>query len=143
MKAACFSRVTLWALDARAESAAGGVAGVLSLLVGVVGAADERSALDVLEAHLEAELAERGELLRSVVAAHREVVLRGAQVLADGQDVHVVLPQVEHGALDLLLHLSQPHHEAALDEPTGVELLGVAQDFQRTWVLGLRTNSSI
>jgi citrate lyase beta subunit len=73
--------------------------------VGVVGAADQRAALDVPEAHLEAELAEAGELLRRVVAAHRQVVLRRAEILADGQDVHVVLPQVEHGTLDLLFRL--------------------------------------
>jgi hypothetical protein len=97
----------------------------------------------VFEAHLEAELLEAGELFGRVVAAHRQVVLRRPQVLADGQDVHVVLAQVEYGLLDLLLHLPQAHHEPALGEPVRVELLGVAQDLEGSSVLGLRPDRLI
>src|SRR5215217_381721 len=137
---ACFSSSTPRLLDGRAQGAA---AGVLRLLVGVVGAADQRAALDVPEAHLEAQLLEGGELLGRVVAAHRQVVLRRTEVLADGQDVHVVSSKVEHGALDLLLHLAQSHHEAALGEPLRVELLGVAQHLEGAPVLGLRPDRRV
>src|SRR5215217_5011546 len=131
---ACFSSSTPGLLDGGAQGTA---AGVLRLLVGVVGAADQRAALDVPEAHLEAQLLEGGELFGRVVAAHRQVVLRRTEVLADSQDVHVVSSKVEHGALDLLLHLAQAHHEPALGEPLRVELLGVTQYFERSPVLGL------
>src|SRR5215212_8471124 len=102
---ACFSSSTPVFLDGRAQGTAGCAARVLRLFVSVVRAADQRAALDVLETHLEAQPLEGGELSWRVVAAHRQVVLRRTQVLADGQDVYVMLSQVEHGALDLLLHL--------------------------------------
>src|SRR5215211_4222670 len=138
-----FSSSTPVFLDGRAQGAAGCAAGVLRLFVGVVGAADQRAALDVLEAHLEAQLLEGGELSWRVVTAHRQVVLRGTEVLPDGQDVHVMLTQVEHGVLDLLLHLAQAHHETALGQPLGVELLGVAQDLERSPVLRLGTDRPV
>src|ERR671916_100136 len=91
---ALFSSSTRGLLDGGAQGAACRGARVFGLLVGVVGAADQRAALDVPEAHLEAQLLEGGELSGRVVAAHRKVVLRRPEVLADGQDVHVMLAQV-------------------------------------------------
>src|SRR5918994_2891071 len=90
-----FSSSTSGPLDCRAQRGAGRAAGVLGLLVGVIRAADQRAALDVVEAHLEAKLLEGGELPGRVVAAHRQVVLRRAGVLADGEDVPVVFTPVE------------------------------------------------
>src|SRR5918998_1998836 len=90
-----FSSSTMGLLEGRAQDTAGCAAGVLCLLVGVVRAADQWAALDVLEAHLEAELLEAGDLPGSVVAADRQAVLRRTEVLANGQDVHVVFAQIE------------------------------------------------
>src|ERR687894_630811 len=117
------------------------LAGVGGLLVGVVGAAHQRPALDVLEAQSDAVLFQFRELFGRVVAAHRQVVLRRPEVLADGQDVHLVLAQVAHGVVELLLYLAQAHHEATLREPFGVELLGEAQHLQRAAILRLRADS--
>src|SRR5215203_5921612 len=114
-----------------------GGAGVRRLLVGMVGAPDQGTALDVLKAELEAVLAQARKLFGRVVAAHRQVILRGPQVLADGQDVHLVLAQVAHSLVNLLFDLPQSHHEAALCQPLGVKLLDVAEDFERAVVLRL------
>src|SRR4051812_5239228 len=103
----------------------------------MVGAAHQWSTLDVLEAELESVLAKVGELLWGVVAAHREVVLRGPQILADGQDVDFMLAQVAHGLVELLLHFPKAYHEAALRQTVRVDLLDVAEDFERTAVLRL------
>ncbi len=59
----------------------------IGLVVGVVAAADERAALDDLEAAAEAFGLEVGELLGGDPAVDRQVVSCGLQVLADGQDV--------------------------------------------------------
>jgi hypothetical protein len=108
--------------------------------VGVVGAADQRAALDVLEAEREAEFAEASELLGLVVAAHREVVLGGPEVLADGKYVHVVIAQVAHRLVYFLFHFAEADHKTALGQTLGVELLGVAEYLQGALVLGLRAD---
>ena len=48
-----------------------------------------------------------------------------------------------HGLVDLLLRLAEADHEAALGQPVGVELLGVAQDLQRAPELRLRPHRRV
>src|SRR5437899_2189417 len=81
---------------ARSERADAG-AMLRDVLVGVVGGAHERSRGDVLEAEVVGGALERGELVGMPVAHHREVALGGAQVLADGQHLHVARAQRGEG----------------------------------------------
>ena len=58
------------------------------LFVRVVTGAHQRAGLHVAEAHGQRFLLQEQELFRRVVAGDGQVIARGTQVLADGQDVH-------------------------------------------------------
>src|SRR4051812_20181474 len=68
------------------------------VLVGVVAGAHEGPGGDVVEAKVVGRPLERGELVGVPVAHDGQVALRGAQVLADGQDLHAVRAQLREGA---------------------------------------------
>src|SRR5215204_41583 len=71
------------------------------------------------------------------------MVLGGPRVLADGQDVHVVIAQVAHRSLDLLFDFAETDHKAALGQAVRVQLLGVSQHLQGAFVLRLRTDRKV
>src|SRR4051812_19696244 len=99
------------------------------VLVGVVARAHERAGRDVLEAERIRGALEGGELVRVPVAHDRQVLLRRPQVLADGEDLDVVLAQDAERLDELLLRLAEPDHEARLRrDRVAAQLLGVAQD---------------
>src|SRR5688500_12233230 len=77
----------------------------LNLLPCVVAGPHERSALDVSEAELHADLVEAAELLRRDVAIEWDVTVRGAEVLAQREDVHVDGAEILHDGDDLLVRL--------------------------------------
>src|SRR6478736_343840 len=64
------------------------------VLVGVVGAAYERAGGDVVEAQGVRRVLEGLELVRVPVAHHRQVALRGAQVLANREHLDAARAQV-------------------------------------------------
>src|SRR5215213_9427814 len=89
-------------------------AGRLDLLPSVVAGAHEGPALDVPKAELHADLVEASEILRRHVPVERDVAVRGAQVLAKGEDVHVYRPQILHDGDDLFVGLAHPEDHARL-----------------------------
>ena len=48
------------------------------------------------------------------IAADRQVVARGGEVLADGQHLDVVGAQVAHDVEDFLVGFAEPNHQAGL-----------------------------
>ena len=86
--------------------------GAGDLVASVVARAHERCRLDVLEAERKRGGLHLGELVGVVVALEREVLQRGPQVLADGQDVDVVVAQCLERLLQLLARLAEADHQA-------------------------------
>src|SRR4051812_6036307 len=62
----------------------------------VVARADERSGLDMPEAHFPTDAGKIAELLRRVVTVERKVVSRWPEVLTEREDIDVNRPQVPH-----------------------------------------------
>src|SRR5829696_1830636 len=114
------------AVAMRMRSAGGG--GLLERLLGVVARAHERAGGDRLEAHRVRLALQVGELVRVPVAHDRQVVLRGTQVLADGEYLDAVLAQDAEGLEQLFLRLAQAGHQAGLgDDLVAAHLLGVLE----------------
>jgi plasmid stabilization system protein ParE len=90
--------------------------GRLCLLMRVIAAADERAAFDVLEAHLEGFVLKEGELVRGVEARHRQVVARGAKVLADGEDVDRPVGEVAEDGEELVHLFAHADDDAGLGD---------------------------
>src|SRR6266478_4994120 len=83
-------------------------------LVGVVGAADERSRFDVGESEIERDGFQVAELVGMVVAEHRSVILGWSEVLTDGQNLASDAPQVPERGDELVMLLAESHHQARL-----------------------------
>src|ERR1700730_14904933 len=83
-------------------------------LVGVVGAADERSRFDVDESEIERDRFQVAELVGMVVAEHRSVILGWSEVLADGQNLTSDAPQVPERGAHLVMLLAKSHHQGRL-----------------------------
>src|SRR3954452_21576588 len=102
------------------------------VLVGVVAGAHERAGGDVVEAQVVGRPLERGELVGVPVAHDGQVALGGAQVLADGEDLHAVRAQLREGVDHLVVRLAEPDHQAGLGgDLVAAHLLGVGEDAQR------------
>src|SRR5262249_47055222 len=101
-----------------------------------VAAPDEGASSHVQESHPRRQLLEAIELRGRDEAGHPQVVLRGLEVLAEGQHVHPRLAQIGEGLDQLLLGLSEADHDRAL----GIELLGpvleIAEDTEALPVSG-------
>jgi len=80
--------------------------------VGVVAGADEGAGLHVAEAHLEGFGFQLGELARGVEAGHGEMVARGAQILADGEDVAVGGGEAAEDVDELVGFFAEADHDA-------------------------------
>src|ERR1700737_3620828 len=126
----------------RTSTSAGSRAG-RHLAGGVVRAAPQRARLDVTEAQLERLDLERREFLRGHVARDRQVVGGRPQVLADGQDLDVMGPQVAEDLDDLIELLTEAEHDAGLGIDGRVHPLGALQELERTRVATLRPDLRI
>ena len=79
------------------------------------------------------------ELVRVPVALDGQVLGRGTEVLADGEDVDAGAGEaLRTTSSDLRPGLAEAEHDAALGERPGVELLRAAQQLERTSEAGLR-----
>src|SRR5262245_40021573 len=103
-------------------------AGGLHLLPRVIAGPHQRSALDVTEAELHADLVEAAELVGRDVAIERDVSVGRAQVLTERQDVHVHGTQVLHDRDDFLVGLAHAEDEAGLVREVRGEGLGRRED---------------
>src|SRR5215212_12080056 len=102
--------------------------GLLERLLGVVARAHQRPRRDRLEAQRVGLALELGELVRVPVADDRQVVLRRAEVLPDGEDLDAVFAEDPERLDQLLLGLAQPGHEPGLGHDlVAAHLLGVLQ----------------
>ena len=113
------------------------------LVACVVARADQRTQFDVLEAERQCLVLHLRELSRVVEALQHQVLLRWAEVLADGEDVAVDRSEVDERLAELLARLTQADHEARLSVDGAVaagdlasHLLGVRKDFERAVVAG-------
>src|SRR5262249_28677499 len=97
------------------DGAAAGFGGV-TLLVGAVRRAHERSGEDRAEAERLALLAEPAELVGVHPAVDRRVLRRRLQVLADGHDVDAARSQVAHRVDDLVVRLAEADDDPGLRE---------------------------
>ena len=79
----------------------------VGLLVGVIAGAHQRAGLDMAETHLQGFFFEEAELVGRVQPRHGKVVLRRPQVLADGEDVHVVGREIAEN-LEQFVRCSRP-----------------------------------
>jgi len=86
------------------------------LLVRVVAGADEGAGFYVAEAHLHGFVLEEGELVGGVEAGHREMVSRGAQVLADSEDVDFAVGEVAEHAEELVHLFAHADDDAGLGD---------------------------
>src|SRR2546421_1851802 len=123
----------VWAVAvamAISERSAGGRRS-LHLLPRVVARAHQWAGFHMTVAHLEAVAAERSELVGRIVARDREMLARRTEVLADGQDVHVLRAQVPHRDQQLVPVLTQPADDPRLRERVGMHRLGPSQQFER------------
>jgi hypothetical protein len=115
----------------------------MRLLAGVVRAADERTGLDVAEAQPLAKRPNLIELVRVIVALDQQVLVVRPEVLAHGEEVAVVLPQVAHRLLDLCQRLTEPDHNSRFRRHRRVELLHAADQLERAWVARLRPRACV
>src|SRR5581483_11649554 len=68
---------------------------------------------------------------------------RWAQVLADGEDVHIMFVHVMHDFKNLVPGLAKSQHEAGLGGSGGIHLFGPFQDLQRAFVDSLRAHAPV
>ena len=96
------------------------------MLVGVVAAADEGAGFNVAEAHLQGFVFEEGELVGGVEAGHREMVARGTEVLADGEDVYLAVGEVAEDGQEFVHLFAHADDDAGLgDEGRGIREQGL------------------
>src|SRR4029077_12664919 len=85
----------------------------------VVGGTGERARLYVTEAERQPDVPQLGELRGRVVARDRQMAVGGAQILAQGHDVHVAAAEVAEAAHDLVPFLTQAEDDGRLGEGVG------------------------
>jgi len=140
MWSACFGR-----FDERLERVGGGFVFAdefVDLHVGVVAGADERAGLDDFPADVEADVAVPVELLGGDPAVDGEVVARGLEVLADGEDVGLgLVVDLFHEVDDLGVFLADADHDAGLRDQT--RILADAQQLDGAVELGLGADGGV
>src|SRR5690349_7923434 len=88
-------------------------------LARLVARAHERTGRDEAEAQRQALALQFGEHLGPHELRHRQVLLRGAQVLPEREDVAAHRAQIAHGLHHLVAPLAQAEHDAALGPHSG------------------------
>src|ERR1700680_1381855 len=106
----------------------------LCLLVGVIRTAHERPGFDVAEAQLERDLLERTKLVGRVVARHRQVGRRRAEVLADCEDLAIDASEIAEHLDDLVTRLTETEHQAGLSWHMRRPLTRARQELKRAGV---------
>src|SRR5438034_931369 len=76
--------------------------------------AHEWPGLHVTEPHLHPDVAQLAEFLRRVVAIERDVILRGAQILTECQNVDVDFAQIAHHRDDFFCSLAHAEYHSGL-----------------------------
>ena len=84
-----------------------------------------------------------GELLRRVIARHRQVISGWTQVLSNGQHVRSHRCQVAIHLQQLVHFFSQADHDTGLGGHARVDDLGILQQPQRALVTGARSHHAI
>jgi hypothetical protein len=97
------------------------------LIEGVVGRADQRTGLYVLEAHLFPQLLEFSELVGVNESDHRQMLARWLKVLAESKDVCALSGEILHGGKHLVLLLAKTKHHSCFRRDVGMGLFGPAQ----------------
>ena len=105
----------------------------------VIAATDQRARLNVAEAHLQGFMLEEGELVRCVEAGHGKMVARGAEVLADGEDVDFAVGEIAEDAEQFVHLFTHADDDAGLGDDgakfVGAALaLGFGEEFKRAFV---------
>ena len=80
-------------------------------LIGVIGAADHRTAGDMEKTHLPGALAVLRKSLGADVLKYGQMAEGRLEILAQSQDVTTHLPQIEQGGEEFLLGLAQAQHQ--------------------------------
>src|SRR5713101_816221 len=109
----------------------------------VVGAADQRTRLDMTEAQLQCLNLQHRKFVRRDVARDRQMVGSRPQVLPNGQDLNVVRPQVAKDLDHLVDLLTQAEHDPGLRIDGRVHPLGALQELERARVAALRPDLRI
>jgi hypothetical protein len=95
----------------------------LGLFVGVVAGTDERTAFDVPETHLHGFVLEEGELVWGVETRHGKMVARGAQILADGEDVDLAVSEIAEDGEELMHLFAHADDDAGFGDDGSVRML--------------------
>ena len=111
--------------------------------MGVIAGADQRTRFDVAEAHLQRFGFELGELTGRIEPGHGQVVARGAQVLADGEDVAMYCREVAEDFEQLAGLFAKADHDAGFRHAGGIQLLGIAQQFECPLIARAGTDHAI
>ena len=109
----------------------------------VIAGANEGAGFDVAEAHLEGFGFELGEFAWGVEAGHGQVVARGAQILADGEDVATGGGEIAKDLEQLVSFFAEADHDAGFGEAFRAQLLGVAQQLEGALVTRARADHAI
>jgi Periplasmic binding protein len=97
------------------------------LIEGVVGRADQRAGLHVLEAHLFAQPLELGELVRVNEPDDREMIARRLQVLAESKNVCALRGEIPHGGKNFVFLFTETEHHPCFRRDVGMSLFGSAK----------------
>ena len=90
------------------------------------------------EAHRHAALVELAELGGRDIAVERDVIVRRAEVLTEGEDVDVDRPQFAHGLQHFLVRLAHAEDHSRLGGDVGGGGLGEAEDLLHAFVAAAR-----
>src|SRR5580704_12924915 len=105
----------------------------------VVGAAHQRSRLDVMESQRERGRFDFGELGRRYVASDGDMLCRRTQILAERQDVALDVVEIANHVEQLLIGFAQAEHHTRLGEhrlaETARGVLGVTNNVERALVV--------
>jgi len=96
----------------------------------VIARANERATFDMAEAEVVTVLLEGGEIFDGDVADDGQMLQRGAEVLAEGDNVNLVSAEGLHGFADFGKSFAKAEHESAFGGDLGAALFGVSEHFK-------------
>src|SRR5579872_2905135 len=109
----------------------------------MIGAADERTGLDVTEAQFVTGAPKISELCGRNIAHDGEMARRGAEVLSESKDGNVVGAQISHDGENFVGSLAEAEHQSGFGGNRGRYGVGAGQHFERAFVTRAQADLAI